>query len=242
MWFAIVGKRTLHGTSARTRLPGGEAGAAEDEHLVVADAVRLHELGAGGRVAVELDHALVGDLAAARRVERRLAQLREERAVAEILVGVELREHVGLVVADERRRVGRARRSRRRAACRTRRRRARSSRCSAIRRAVVVDVDRLAALLGELDRELEREAVGGGERERVLARDRVLAGELLEDLEPALERLAEALLLRLHDPLDLVRLLDELGERAGDLLDHDPRAAGRRPSARCGCPAGRRGG
>ena len=49
MWFAIVGKRTLQGTTARTRSAGGEARAAEHEHLVVAEAVRLDELGARGR-------------------------------------------------------------------------------------------------------------------------------------------------------------------------------------------------
>ena len=102
--------------------------------------------------------------------------------------------------------------------------------------AIVVDVDRLAALLGEIDRQLEREAIGRCERECVLARDRVLAGELLEDLEAALERLAEARFLRLDDPLDLVGLLDQLGERAGDLLDHDSRQPDRRRSARCWLP------
>ena len=51
----------------------------------------------------------------------------------------------------------------------------------------------------------------------------VLAGELLEHLQAALERLAEALLLGPHDPLDLVRVLDELGVRPGHLLDHDTR-------------------
>ena len=108
--------------------------------------------------------------------------------------------------------------------------------------AVVVDVDGLAALLGELDRELEREAVGGGERERVLARDRVLAGEVVEHLQPALERLAEPLLLGLHDPLDLGGMLDELGEGAGDLLDHDRRQPVDVRRARSGCPAARPGG
>ena len=96
---------------------------------------------------------------AARGVERRLAQLREERAVAEVLVGVELGEDVGLVVADERRRVGRAREVGgalrvRLAAC------ARDLAVLGHPGAIVVDVDRLAALLGELDRQLEREAVG----------------------------------------------------------------------------------
>ena len=237
MWFAIVGKRTLHGTSARTRLPAAKPEPRKTSTWSSPTRCACDELGAGGRVAVELDHALVGDLAAAGRVERRLAQLRQERAVAEILVGVELGEHVGLVVADERRRVGR-RAAKSAARCVSDSPPAREI-VAVLRhpRAVVVDVDRLAALLGELDRELEREAVGGGERERVLARDRVLAGELLEDLEAALERLAEALLLCLDDALDLGRLLDQLGEGAGDLLDHDPRQAVDVGRGRSGCPA-----
>ena len=65
--------------------------------------------------------------------------------------------------------------------------------------AEAVDVDGLAALLGELLRQLDREAVGGGEREGVLARDRLAAGELLELLQAALQRLAEALLLDADD-------------------------------------------
>ena len=154
---------------------------------------------------------------------------------------MELGEHVGLVVADERRRIGRA--GEVGGALRVRLA-ARAGDGAVLRhpRAVAVDVDRLAPLLRELDRQLERKAVGGRERERVLARDRVLAGELLEHLETALERLAEALLLRLDDALDLGGLLDQLGERAGDLLDHDPPAAGRRPSGRSGCPAAPLGG
>ena len=80
---------------------GREAGAAEDERLVVAEAVRLDQLGAHGRVAVELDPARVGHLAAAGRIEGRLAELRQERAVAEVLERAELREHLRLRVADE---------------------------------------------------------------------------------------------------------------------------------------------
>ena len=216
----------LHGTSARTRLPAAKPLPRKTSTWSSPTRSRVHELGARGGVAVELDHALVGHLAAARGVERRLAQLREEGAVAEILVGVQLREDVGLVVADELGRVVRGARSRPHAACRTPPPAREISRCSPIRRAVVVDVDGLPALLGELDRELEREAVRGGEREGVLARDRLLAGELLEDLQPALERLLEALLLGLHDPLDLVRVLDELRGRAA------PPARSRRAGSR----------
>ena len=67
------------------------------------------------------------------------------------------------------------------------------------------------ALLGELLRQLDREAVRRGEHERVLGRDRVLARELLEHLQPARERLAEALLLLPDDTLDLGGVLAQLG-------------------------------
>ena len=80
---------------------GREALAAEEQHLVAVEAVRVDELRADRRVVVALDPALVGHLAAARRIERRLAQLREERAVAEILERAELGEDVDLRVADE---------------------------------------------------------------------------------------------------------------------------------------------
>ena len=93
------------------------------------------------------------------------------------------------------------------------------------RQLVAVDVDRLAALLGELDRELEREAVGRGERERVLAGDRTVACKLVEDLHAALERLGEALLLGAHDALDLAGVLAQLGIRVLHLLDDDGRQA-----------------
>ena len=57
---------------------GGEALALEDEHLVVAEPdARRDELGPRAGLVV-LDVARVGDLAAARRIERRLAQLRLE--------------------------------------------------------------------------------------------------------------------------------------------------------------------
>ena len=86
---------------------------------------------------------------------------------------------------------------------------------------VGVDIDRLTPLLGELHGQLERKPVGGGERECIVARNRVLFRELLEDLEAALERLPEAILLRLDDPLDLLLMLDDLGIPGADLTDDD---------------------
>ena len=90
---------------------------------------------------------------------------------------------------------------------------------------VAVDVDRLASLLRELHGQLQREPVRGGEREGSLARDRVATGERLELAQPALERVAEALLLGLQHALDLVGVLDDLGVPRADLLDDDPRDA-----------------
>ena len=90
---------------------------------------------------------------------------------------------------------------------------------------VAVDVDRLPALLRQLDRELDREPVRRRERERLLAGDRLLAGELLEHLQPALQRLAEALLLGAYDPLDRLPVLDHLRVPRPDLVGDDPRDA-----------------
>ena len=92
MWFAIVGKRTLHGTTARTRSPAAKPVASEEERLVVAEAVRRRRsVGDGARLVVGSSSPCVGHLAAAVGVERRLAQLREEEPVAELLERAELR-------------------------------------------------------------------------------------------------------------------------------------------------------
>ena len=68
MWFAIVGKRTAHGTTALTRSPLAKPLSLEDEHLVVADPDRLAQLGLRTRLQM-LDPAGVTDLAAAGRIE-----------------------------------------------------------------------------------------------------------------------------------------------------------------------------
>ena len=206
MWFAIVGKRTFQGTTARTRSPVGEPGPAKQERLVVVEAVRLDELRASCPSSSSSSIVpCVGDLAAARRVERRLAELGEEETVLELLERAELGQHVGLRVADELGLEARARaRSRRRAGSSLAPGCARDLPVPLHLGAVAVDVDRLAALLGELDGQLDGKAVRRGEREGILAGDPPLSGELLEQLQPPLERLAEALLLGAHDALDLV--------------------------------------
>ena len=88
---------------------------------------------------------------------------------------------------------------------------------------VAVDVDGLAALLRELHRQLERETVRGGEHERVLSRDRLPPGEVVEQLHPALERFRKALFLVADGALDLAGVLHQLGVRLTGLLDHDRR-------------------
>ena len=59
-------------TTARTRSPAAKPVALEEQHLVLLEAVRLAQRRA--RAVVLLDEAGVGDLAAARRIERRLAR------------------------------------------------------------------------------------------------------------------------------------------------------------------------
>ncbi len=62
--------------------------------------------------------------------------------------------------------------------------------------------------------------------EDVLGRDLALGGDFLEHRHPALERLAEALLLGGEHATNLVTVLDELGIRLPHLLDHDVGEAG----------------
>ena len=209
--------------------------AAEDEHLVGVEAVGLDQLRANGRVVVALDPAVVGHLAAARGIERRLAQLREERSVAEILEGAELREDVHLRVADE---LGREP-GRLGEVCGTLAeaflpRPARDLAVALHLHPVAVDVDRVASLACELDGQLDREAVGRGETEGVRRAD-VGAGELLELLHAAVERLAEPLLLGADDALDLGGVLDDLGVPRPDLLDDDARQRIDRGQADAAC-------
>ncbi len=223
-------------------IPRREARAAEDERLVGLEPERVDELGPGRRVVVALDPALVGDLAAARRVERRLAELREEGAVAELLEGAELREHVDLRVPDEVR-------------CEPRvagevggplREAALAGPAGDLLvplhlHAVAVDVDLVAALARELDGELDREAVRRREPERLVGRD-VPAGELLELAHAAVDRLAETLLLRADDALDLGRRSRRPPGTTGRPARRRPAAGDGLRGARCAAPGRRSAG
>ena len=73
----------------------------EEQHLILLEPVGLSQLGADAGVVVTLDPAGVGDLAAARGIERRLPQLGEEEPVTHVLDCTELRQHLDLLVADE---------------------------------------------------------------------------------------------------------------------------------------------
>ena len=205
MWFAIVGKRTLHGTTARTRSPAENPEPRSRSAWSSLEAVRLDELGARARVVVELDPARIGHLASAGRVERRFAQLREEEAVAEILERAELRQDVRLRVADELGRevgatseVGGAlelRRSRRRARPRDAAPSPRGSR----RRRPPARAPRASSTVSSSGKPYVAASVNACSPEI----DSPVC-ELVEQLEPALERLPEALLLEPQDALDLV--------------------------------------
>src|SRR5918994_147243 len=199
---------------------GGEPGALEDEHLVVPEPDRLAQLRLRLRLLV-LQQALIRDLAATLRVERRLAQLGEEEVFVDLLERADLRQHVHLLVADEfgaeaggDGEVGRAG--------------ADPGRAGAGDLAVLghepleaVLVDRDAALARELSRQLEREAVRGSEVEGVLAGDRAAGGDLIEELRPTRERLGEPLVLGAECAADPISVLDQLREPWAHLLaDH----------------------
>ncbi len=148
----------------------GEAGPLEQQRLVAVVAVRLAQLGA--RAVVLLDPARVGHLAAAGGIERRLAQLREEEPVLQLLERADLRQRLRLLVADELgaepgrgRELGRALRAPARDAG------ARDLAVLLHQPRVLLVVDAEAALARELHRQLDREAVRRCERERVVAGD-----------------------------------------------------------------------
>ena len=219
----------------------GEARPAEEKRLVALEAIGIHELGNIAGAVVELDRAGIRHLTAAGRIERRLAQLGEEVVVVHDLERADLRDDVGLRVADE---LGREVRGAREVGGALKLARAAGARDVAMPvhlDAVAVDVDGLAPLLGELDRELERKPVRRREREGLLARDRLVGADLLEELEPALERLEKALLLEPKDASDLVGVLGELRVGIGHLLDDhaERRCTSCRP-IRCACCTARR--
>ncbi len=194
----------------------GEARALEDELLVVLEPQRLDELGA--RAVLLLDPAGVGDLAAARRIERRLGELDLEVAVAEVGERRDRGAHVELLVADE---LGPRRAAESRLVARASRLWREISRCSSIRRVYSSSFtarprSRASSCVSSIGKPYVACSVEG-----VVPGDLALGRRLLEDRHPALERLAEALLLGREHAVDLVAVLDELGIGGPHLLDHD---------------------
>ena len=131
VWFAIVGKRAAHATTARTRLPAPMGRLARPSRRASTwSSPNFSTSTTSSRASVAVEHEVAGvaHLAAARGVERRSLELDELPRADRPADGEHGGQHLGLLVADElaRRRAG-ARRSRRRAArsC-SRRRRARS--------------------------------------------------------------------------------------------------------------------
>ena len=79
----------------------GEAVPLDQQHLIVLEPICIAQVGTRRRIAVELDPPRVGDLTAARRIERRLAELSEVQPFLQLLERAELRQHIGFLVADE---------------------------------------------------------------------------------------------------------------------------------------------
>jgi len=208
------------------------------ELLVAFEPQRLDEIRA--RAVLLLDPAGVGDLAAPRRIERRLGELDLEEAVAEVGVRGDRGPHVELLVADE-----------------LRPRRAREARLVPCGAALARDdavllhlplvlllVHGEAPLTRELLGQLDREAVCRREVEGVVPGDLALGCSLLEDRHPALERLAETLLLGGEGAANLLPVLDELGIRPAPSARSRRRRgpAGTAASSRSAARAARRGG
>src|SRR5581483_11464723 len=189
---------------------GGKPAPLEDEYLVVLEAI-------GGTQGCDRSGAFVdelagiGHLAAAVRVERRLAQLREEGAVGELDARAELGEHVRLLVAHElASEAGGARKLGCALQIRLLPTGARDVAVLLHQLAEAVDVDGLATLLGQLDCELDRKPERGCEPERFLPGVRAPPRELVYLFHPARERPAKALLFDPTDALDVRGVLTDL--------------------------------
>ena len=191
--------------------------AAERQHLVVVEPGRAEELGACARSFV-LDVPGVGDLTAALRIEGRLLELRLEAPVAEILVGDDRRQHVGLLVADE---LG----ARRRAAdahVDVERRSAARSLALLLHQACELFLVHLEPALGrELLRQLERKAVRVVQAKGFLGSDLALGDDSFEQLLPTFESLGEPVFLTADVLLDSRLVLFQLRVDGAHLPTHD---------------------
>ena len=210
------------------------------QHLVVADAEDIAHLGVPG---VAVDPALIGHLPAALRVERRLGDLHQGRAIALVLHGQHGGDHLKAVVPHEGR--GRTARGERLGSRAVRPGTAAPGGPGTVALLAHEPLESLlihlhAALLRGITGEVQREAVGVVQAEGVVPRDdpalRGALDHLAQQARALLERAGELLGLR-ADRVGHLRLLGaELGVAVpvaiGDHV-HQPREAlGREPQVR----------
>src|SRR3954470_17438983 len=194
----------------------------DDDRLVVARAQHVGDEHLAVAV-LALDRARVRDLAAARRVERRLGELDVRAAVAlepagdrrvllEVLVAGELARLVGDLAHD----VAAGARARTIAG-------ALGPGALLVHQAreLLVARERDTALRGDLARQVDREAVGVVQPEGVLAGDLAPREQVVEQARALLERAAEALLLGAHPLQDRLPAGDQLGVGVAHHVDDD---------------------
>ena len=219
MWLAIVGKRTFQGTQAFTR---SSAENPSPRKTSAWSSPKRNAAASSARFPSASIQPWSLDLPAPIGIEGRLPELGEEGAVAEILEGADLREHLGLLPPDELRLEAGL---------------AREVPCplqlaplpSGPRDLAVflheplepVLVDRVPTLPRELLGQLDREAVRRRERECILGRDVSLGRDFVEELHPARKRLRETLFLRTERFADRLPVRLELRVPLAHLLDDD---------------------
>ena len=233
MWLRSVSRRWgVHARDHALALVQLALDRLQHQRLVVADAHDV-EHARGASAVLALDHALVGDLAAAGRVERRLDELGQHAPVL-------LRDRrdggrlLGRLVAGEGGRLAALGEGGDLVALAVGGAAARAARAAALLvhkllEALLVDAH---ALLGrELERELQREAVGVVEQEGLVGADALLARRLgarddvVEQPHALLERAPEGLLLAREPHADRVRVLVQLGVCVAHQLAHEVRVA-----------------
>ncbi len=243
MWLHSVARRAARSTSATTRSPSCSSPCVGSSTSTWSSPIRSTSVTRRGAVArLAADLAAVVHLAAAGGVERRLDELGEHLAV---LLGdrADRRRLLDGLVAGELGVEARGAGERLRALAFLVATAAAGARAGA--RALVFHqvlearrVDPEALLGGELEREVEREAVGVVELEGLGRADALVARRLrardvlLEDAGALLERLAERLLLAREPHVDGVGMLDQLGVARSPCSSRTtPAKRGRKPGS-----------
>jgi hypothetical protein len=201
----------------------------EHERLVVAEPHDVDDTRAAAAV-LALDHARVGDLAAAGRVERRLDELQQHATVL-ARDGADRRRLLDPLVARERRRdAGRLGERDNALAPLVAVAAARVTGAPALlvhQALEALRVDAQPLLGGQLERQVEREPVRVVQQERLLRADALAArvaragDHVVEQPHALLKRAVEGLLLGAQPHLDRLALLVQLGIRGAHQLAHD---------------------